>query len=244
MTLSKRAKISDDGWWIVHTHSRACETAMSLSISIVECAPYESSPDVGSSRKMIEGSVTSSTPIAVRFFSPPESPLTYSLPTNVSAHVESRRLSSISSTIPSLLARGSARGRRRYAEKRSASRGVVKGSNASCCITYATWLRKPTGSTSCPSTSTRPVIVLVRSDATRPARMLSSDVLPAPDGPMIATTSPLLMTPDIDLRISREPALNERFSNERVGPFPAPRAVRGMSSATSVDGAAGITTFA
>jgi len=44
-----------------------------------------SRPDVGSSRRITEGSVISSTPIAVLFFSPPESDLIYYDPIKVSA---------------------------------------------------------------------------------------------------------------------------------------------------------------
>ena len=44
------------------------------------------SPVVGSSRKRTSGDRTSSMPILVRFLSPPETPRTKSVPTNVSAH--------------------------------------------------------------------------------------------------------------------------------------------------------------
>jgi hypothetical protein len=44
-------------------------------------AVVESRPVVGSSRKMIEGFISNSTPTDVRFFSPPERPLMRLLPT-------------------------------------------------------------------------------------------------------------------------------------------------------------------
>lgn len=49
--------------------------ANSLRVSTTEVAVNESSPVVGSSRKMRLGSVISSTPIEVLFLSPPETPL-------------------------------------------------------------------------------------------------------------------------------------------------------------------------
>jgi len=42
-----------------------------------------SSPEVGSSKKIEQGSLTNSYPIEARFFSPPEIPLTNKPPTNV-----------------------------------------------------------------------------------------------------------------------------------------------------------------
>lgn len=50
--------------------------AKSPRVSITEVAVNESRPVVGSSRKIRLGSVISSTPIEVRFLSPPETPFT------------------------------------------------------------------------------------------------------------------------------------------------------------------------
>jgi hypothetical protein len=44
-------------------------------------AVVESSPVVGSSRKIIDGLIRSSTPMDVRFFSPPDTPRIRALPT-------------------------------------------------------------------------------------------------------------------------------------------------------------------
>jgi hypothetical protein len=49
----------------------------------IDIAVNESSPDVGSSKKMILGLVISSYPIEVLFLSPPDIPLTRSVPTIV-----------------------------------------------------------------------------------------------------------------------------------------------------------------
>ena len=51
-------------------------SASSFRVSITDVAVKESRPVVGSSKKMREGSVISSTPIEVLFLSPPETPLT------------------------------------------------------------------------------------------------------------------------------------------------------------------------
>mmetsp|Transcript_2718 Transcript_2718/g.8935 ORF Transcript_2718/g.8935 Transcript_2718/m.8935 type:complete len:106 (+) Transcript_2718:166-483(+) len=79
-TRSNLWKISLEGWWIVHTTTLPSR-AIPLSWSTSSAAEKESRPDVGSSRKQTSGPVTSSTPMAVRFFSPPERPLTKALPT-------------------------------------------------------------------------------------------------------------------------------------------------------------------
>lgn len=52
-------------------------------------AVVESRPVVGSSRKMIEGLMSSSKPIEVLFFSPPEIPRILLSPTYVSLHLPS-----------------------------------------------------------------------------------------------------------------------------------------------------------
>lgn len=49
--------------------------AKSPNVSMTDVAVNESSPVVGSSKKMRLGSVINSTPIDVRFLSPPETPL-------------------------------------------------------------------------------------------------------------------------------------------------------------------------
>ena len=51
------------------------EFARFFKIIITWVAVYESRPVVGSSRKIKDGSVMSSTPIEVLFLSPPETPL-------------------------------------------------------------------------------------------------------------------------------------------------------------------------
>ena len=71
--LSSIVYIELRGWWIVHTTHRPC-IARSLSDDMTFCAWNESSPLVGSSRKIALGSRTISTPMLHRFLSPPDSP--------------------------------------------------------------------------------------------------------------------------------------------------------------------------
>jgi len=66
-----------------------------LRTSTTDVAVNESSPVVGSSRKIRLGSVINSTPIDVLFLSPPETPLTRGPPILVSAALTSFRSSRI-----------------------------------------------------------------------------------------------------------------------------------------------------
>jgi hypothetical protein len=91
---------------------------------------------------------------------------------------------------------------RKRALNSSASRAVAVGNNASSCVTYATPLRKACGRTFSPFTSSSPVSTRpLRPPTTRPARMFSSVVLPAPEGPKMATTSLGEAWPEMPLMI-------------------------------------------
>ena len=70
---------------------RPSSMARFRKISITEVAVKESSPVVGSSRKIKLGSVINSTPIEVRLRSPPETPLTRGPPILVFWHLCSLR---------------------------------------------------------------------------------------------------------------------------------------------------------
>ena len=69
MRLSNETKRRDDGWWIVKRTVLPALATLSRSCKTVRAAT-ESSPLVGSSRKIVEGLVTSSTPTLVRRLSP------------------------------------------------------------------------------------------------------------------------------------------------------------------------------
>ena len=76
-------------------------SAKFFSISTTISAVNESSPVVGSSKKIRLGFVISSTPIEVLFLSPPDTPLTRGPPIFVSAAFSSLRLTNSSLTISS-----------------------------------------------------------------------------------------------------------------------------------------------
>mmetsp|Transcript_10492 Transcript_10492/g.24298 ORF Transcript_10492/g.24298 Transcript_10492/m.24298 type:complete len:228 (-) Transcript_10492:97-780(-) len=191
-------KTSDAGWWIVVSTLQPSFFARAASLDMTLYAANESRPEVGSSKKMSFGCMTSSTPMAVRFFSPPEMPRISSSPTSVSAHSSSPSSESILSTRMRFSASGVARGSRSIAEKSSASRGVCVGQSKSCCKTYAMRLRSRAPPTRWPSSlispPTRCLAPLLRM---RLARMLRSEVFPAPEGPKIAHTSPPPSAPEM-----------------------------------------------
>mmetsp|Transcript_24899 Transcript_24899/g.78830 ORF Transcript_24899/g.78830 Transcript_24899/m.78830 type:complete len:101 (+) Transcript_24899:1121-1423(+) len=69
---------------VAHT-VRPC-FASSFTTHMTSCAIAESSPDVGSSMKMIRGSVMSARPMLTRLACPPEIPLMSCSPITVSLH--------------------------------------------------------------------------------------------------------------------------------------------------------------
>jgi len=75
--------------------------ARSFRVSMTDVAVKESRPVVGSSRKIRFGSVISSTPIDVRFLSPPETPLINGPPIFVFAHLLNLSSAIIVSTLAS-----------------------------------------------------------------------------------------------------------------------------------------------
>jgi hypothetical protein len=154
----------------------------------------------------------SSTPMAVRLRSPPEMPLMSAPPMRVSAHFSSFSSASSASTLAVRAAAPSAAPERSAAEKCSASRGVCVFLSASSCMTYAMLPLKDTGSMTRPRKRTSPPTLTPLPAASllllmRPARMLSSDVLPAPDGPMSAVRL-WEVRPVMPWRISFPPAEN------------------------------------
>mmetsp|Transcript_27567 Transcript_27567/g.63490 ORF Transcript_27567/g.63490 Transcript_27567/m.63490 type:complete len:120 (+) Transcript_27567:524-883(+) len=98
-------------------------------------AEKESRPEVGSSKKRTSGLEISSTPMAVRFFSPPETPGIMMFPMKVLAHLVSSSLSIVFSTSSSRSAGDTVLDSLSAAEKRKASRGVSVANSASSCIT-------------------------------------------------------------------------------------------------------------
>ena len=123
-------------------------------------------------------------------------PRIISSPTYVSAHASRPRSASISSTSLRRSDSTTLVGSRSIAEKCSASRTVWVGRMRSCCMTYAIRWRSAAGPMLSPLSLTVPPTRLAAPRLEiRPARMLSRDVLPAPDGPIIAHSSPPATAP-------------------------------------------------
>mmetsp|Transcript_12770 Transcript_12770/g.38319 ORF Transcript_12770/g.38319 Transcript_12770/m.38319 type:complete len:354 (+) Transcript_12770:657-1718(+) len=194
ITTSKRPKTSEGGWWMVHATVAPAFATFFSSCTTVR-AENESRPDVGSSRKTIFGLVMRSTPTEVLLRCPPEMPGFSADPTRTSAHSSRPSSTRRLCTRPSRSAEDSVAGSRSAAEKLSASRGVVVGSRASSCMTYATLARFATVSISSPSILTTPLMSFVGDGAMRPASTFSRLDLPAPLGPIMAQICPPGMEP-------------------------------------------------
>lgn len=195
MRRSNSLKISDDGWWMVLT-TFTPRSASCLRFSITCSAVEESNPVVGSSKNSKLGFESSSTPIEVRFLSPPEIPFIKLFPIMVSAHL-SKPNSAINSWTLWFFSSVLKSYNLRLAAKVNAYLGVKVGSKISSCITYAIWFAYGWRSfTCCPFKYNSPYIYRL-SEASRPLKKLSRVVFPEPEGPIIAVNVPGLMIPFI-----------------------------------------------
>ncbi|KAI6768669.1 hypothetical protein HG531_010858 [Fusarium graminearum] len=161
----------------------------------MEFAVNASSPDVGSSRRRMRGSVKTWIAIDTRRFSPPEIPLTSSPPTRLSAQSFRPILSRTSSArrfFSSLLMND---GRRSPAAKRRVSRTVRDGNNASSSWqTYEQTDRMTESEGRAPLKVSFPAgrYFVPTESRSRRAMALSSDVFPLPEGPMMTFNTPAL----------------------------------------------------
>lgn len=133
------------------------------------------------------GFVTSSTPTLVRFRSPPDMPFNKGPPTSVVAHLTRPSSESILSVKASNSSSVVSLDRRNLAENRIHSRGVDEIIRESSCATKAICLRFSMLVGSTTRLSRRRSASTVRAPALEvlPDKMLSNEVLPAPDGPKI-----------------------------------------------------------
>eukprot|EP00966_Prymnesium_polylepis_P162907 3765127-Prymnesium_polylepis.2 len=88
-TLSKPANTDVDGWCTVHTIATPSAGALSFRNVMIDAAAAASSPDVGSSRNTMLGSLVSATASDKRRRWPPESPLMNWLPAFTCWHAKS-----------------------------------------------------------------------------------------------------------------------------------------------------------
>mmetsp|Transcript_19708 Transcript_19708/g.49409 ORF Transcript_19708/g.49409 Transcript_19708/m.49409 type:complete len:311 (+) Transcript_19708:1321-2253(+) len=202
MTRSKPLYTAEEGWWMVHTMAMLAATASSLRKRMMLAAAAASSPDVGSSRKSTRGLESSAMARLRRRFWPPDNPAKKGLPTLVLAQPIRPMVCSTASTRSAF----SAAGRLRYksAANATVSRHVRNAQCLSCCGTVAQYLVKISCVMSSPFKRTSPTeSPFLLSSVRRSMR----HVLPAPDGPIIASTSPELTEPLMPLRISLTPPL-------------------------------------
>ena len=210
MRRSSFSKSACRGWWMTAQTATPYE-ARRPSAAESSSAAVESRPEVGSSRKMSDGSATTSSPMLTRLRWPPERPRRVASPTTEWRCCVSPRRSITVRTQPSSCARGTSRGSRIWAENRSSSSTVRAVSITSSCGTKATSFEI------CETLSRAP---LMRSEppdgVSLPESSPSSVDLPQPDGPMIAVTSHGRTSPDAS-ESTRVPSrsLYESPSNER-----------------------------
>lgn len=141
----------------------------------------------------------SSTPMEVRFRSPPETPFTRGPPIFVFSHFLSRSSSMMLSTRSIFYSK--VPGSFNLAANSRHSLTLSVWNKMSSCWTYAEKAVNPLiWSRSCPLTKTRPFFDRFY-EIKRPERKLSSVVLPAPDAPMIERNWPGLTQPDTPSRI-------------------------------------------
>ncbi|GAB2234185.1 hypothetical protein Droror1_Dr00003424 [Drosera rotundifolia] len=137
-----------------------------LSVATILCAVVESNPDVGSSNNSKLGFTSISSPMLTRFLSPPETPRSCGLPTMLPLHFSPWE------TKQSGIAEGLEDGRVRVEDvilghKKPVFRFIEL---ENVCPLY--------------------VMVRVNFPGKRPPRAVRSVVLPLPDGPSIARSSP------------------------------------------------------
>mmetsp|Transcript_11590 Transcript_11590/g.35861 ORF Transcript_11590/g.35861 Transcript_11590/m.35861 type:complete len:218 (+) Transcript_11590:1136-1789(+) len=205
-TRSNARKASARGWWMLSTHVTP-PLPSAHRMSSTRRLLLESSPDVGSSRNSSPGWLSSSTAMLTRRRSPPDRPRCSTLPIVLRAMRCSPSRERIAHTRRSRCALSTQRGKRSAAWNSKYSSTVDVAGSTSCCGTYPDTERSAAGPARQPLTRTSPPTALPQS---RPDRMSSSVVLPAPEGPSTAQT-PLesaavcAATPDTPQSTLRQP---------------------------------------
>mmetsp|Transcript_61909 Transcript_61909/g.124148 ORF Transcript_61909/g.124148 Transcript_61909/m.124148 type:complete len:229 (+) Transcript_61909:217-903(+) len=166
--------------------------AMSPNVLQMDIAVVLSRPVVGSSKKRIPGSTTSSSATDTLLFSPPDRPRLNSFPICVSRHFNRPKLPITSSTRCLRAWSSILEGHLSLAWKSKCSRTVNTPGKTSCCATYPLTFRMVEGGQGRPFTVTNPC---TRCMGLRAARQSSRDVLPAPEGPIRAVRDPRRAVP-------------------------------------------------
>lgn len=161
--------------------------ASCLSVLRMRMDVEESRPLVGSSRNMSDGFVMSSYPIETLFRSPPEMPLRKTPPISWSQQACSDRR--LMTSFTHLRVSASSLYSRILDAKVNSSLVVSVSPKMSSYYTNAATLPKSPKFNGRPFTNTLPPACAPPAVEWRWLNTLSKDVLPAPEGPMIATSS-------------------------------------------------------
>ena len=202
---------------MVATTVRPERASECVSVVTTCAAVYASRPEVGSSTKSTDGLVTSSAPMLTRLRSPPETPPAAAGSPIIVSAVRSR--CSVWITDATSLSRAAAEvacGSRSAAENVSTSRTVCVDIIKSSCVTKTVARRKAAlvaVASSCPLTRISPLSV---PSWRRPARQLSSVVLPAPLLPMTASSLPGDAWPQQSCRMIFSPSAVRGASRSRL----------------------------
>ena len=196
MVLSKPANTLAGGWWIVHTTATFCVAATVCKKLIMRTALAESTPEVGSSRNKMFGLLTSASATDRRRLLPLDRPLVISLPARVSMKSSSPTARAMSSTA-ARCALSSSSGRNSEVAYARCSRTVSDAHSVSVCSTYAHVRSYSAGVKGSPLTLMNPVGVPPLCCS---VSMFSRVVLPAPEGPRMASTCPDVTSPLMSCR--------------------------------------------
>mmetsp|Transcript_1979 Transcript_1979/g.4533 ORF Transcript_1979/g.4533 Transcript_1979/m.4533 type:complete len:201 (+) Transcript_1979:1428-2030(+) len=169
---------------MLRTTIRPCRARLAR-VSTTLRAMLLSKPEVGSSKRITEGAVSSSIAIDSRLRSPPESPRFSESPTRVFRTSERPRSSSTCETRDRSSVSDIASDNRRRAAISSVSHTVRVATKQSSWRTYPICFCRQESLVAVPLIVTVPVTLPVDF---RPARMSTRDVLPLPVGPMTATS--------------------------------------------------------
>ena len=188
-SASKAAHMGEDGWCTVIITATRSLAATSRRAPSTVIARDESSPVNGSSINSNRGRESSSVAILSLLSSPPDRPRSVIVPTTVCRALSSRRSLTIRCISSVFSCTDQLAGRRSIAVQRRWSCTVNLAKKMSFCIEYAAE-RFQLGGSGRPLMSTVPSQEPLVPSAGRAASRLRRVVLPAPDGPMTASSSP------------------------------------------------------
>mmetsp|Transcript_46242 Transcript_46242/g.121233 ORF Transcript_46242/g.121233 Transcript_46242/m.121233 type:complete len:264 (-) Transcript_46242:50-841(-) len=192
---SKATHIGEEGWCTVIITATPSAAATWRSAPSVAIAREESRPVKGSSMNRRRGRARSSVAMFKRFCSPPDSPRSTPVPTTVRRAFSRRRRRTIRCISWSFASEDQLAGNRSSAVHRRCSSTDSFAKKMSFCIEYPAE-RFQSGGSGRPLSRTSPAHRPFGPNAGRSASRFRSVVLPAPDGPITARSSPGFASPE------------------------------------------------